>query len=162
VLQWIKKKKFQTDEFPVQWLVTSSLAGLLLASMAIAVAMTFTSSADAAADLGFSEEPPPLLNSPAKAAPQARGRAKCAECGVIGATRQIGQPGEPRRDAVDQVAAGGPKQGGGKELTAASKIYEVTVRMQDGSSRTFMEANPAHWREGERVIFFEGPIALID
>lgn len=47
-------------------------------------------------------------------------------------------------------------------VTESAKSYEVTVRMRDGSSRAFMDANPANWRAGERVILIEAASRSID
>ena len=37
-----------------------------------------------------------------------------------------------------------------------AKSYEIIVRMADGLSRVFNDANPARWRSGERVIVIDG------
>ncbi len=55
---------------------------------------------------------------------------KCRECGVVVASRELAQ--------------------------SAGKRYEVTVRMKDGSSRTFTHNSPVAWRQGERLMFIEG------
>jgi hypothetical protein len=63
-------------------------------------------------------------------------RAMCEECGVVAATRRM---------------AGS----GGESMAAAVTQYEVTVRMRDGSIRTFIETSSVHWRSGERIILIE-------
>jgi len=75
--------------------------------------------------------------------PEAHVSLKCAECGVVESTREIRQPGE----GVDRGAAAGERPG---------SRYEVTVRMKDGASRVFLDANPANWRPGERVTLIQG------
>jgi hypothetical protein len=60
-------------------------------------------------------------------------RAMCEECGVVAATGRIARSG-------------------GEAMTAAATQYEVTVRMRDGSIRTFTETSSVHWRSGERII----------
>ncbi|MBU0753074.1 MAG: hypothetical protein KJ787_02155 [Gammaproteobacteria bacterium] len=70
------------------------------------------------------------LQMQVEAANQGRGNPigmRCTECGV--------------------VASAGPlaKSGAGNGTA-------VTVRMADGSSRSFHDASPAKWRPGERVI----------
>lgn len=65
---------------------------------------------------------------------------KCAECGVVASTREVGEPGA----------------GDGHGPTETILRQEVTVRMKDGSIRVFMEATPGHWRAGERLILIEG------
>jgi hypothetical protein len=63
-------------------------------------------------------------------------RAICEECGVIASSRRM-----PRWE--------------GDTTVAANAQYEVTVRMRDGSTRTFIEASSVHWRSGERIILIE-------
>jgi len=63
--------------------------------------------------------------------------ASCAECGTVVSSLEV----EPAQGA--QVA----------DLTV--RRYEVTVRMNDGSNRVFVDANSAHWRQGQRVILIE-------
>ncbi len=70
---------------------------------------------------------------------------KCAECGVVESFREIGQAGE----GVDAVA--------GEVAEKGATRYEVTIRMKDGASRVIIDANPANWREGERVTLIDGP-----
>ena len=60
-------------------------------------------------------------------------RALCDECGVISTSRRMA-----RSD--------------GETTATAAARYEVTVRMGDGSHRTFIEASSVHWRSGERII----------
>lgn len=64
-------------------------------------------------------------------------RAMCEECGVVAASRPM-------------------ERWDGEETAAGVTQYEVTVRMRDGSIRTFMEASSVHWRSGERIILIEG------
>jgi hypothetical protein len=64
-----------------------------------------------------------------------RSRAWCAECGVVESIRQIAGSG-------GAIAAN----------TTTAKGYKITVRLRDGSSTVFNEANPGTWRLGSRVI----------
>ena len=59
---------------------------------------------------------------------------KCPECGVV----------ESRREIV-------PINGETFD-TASVRNVEVTLRMKNGTSRQFMDANASNWRLGERVI----------
>lgn len=89
----------------------------------------------------------PVAGHPAPAVSNVRIRVKCTECGVVESTREIKQVG----------AAGGVAMAGQIEIAAKpTNRYEVNVRMNDGSSRVFMAANPANWRDGKRVILIEG------
>jgi outer membrane lipoprotein SlyB len=51
-------------------------------------------------------------------------------------------------EAIRQAAAHG--------LQARSANYEITVRLQDGSSRVMIDTNPGRWRLGERVKIIDG------
>jgi hypothetical protein len=77
-------------------------------------------------------DPPPVLLS----GPHVL---RCPNCGWIEAKRElaplIGDPQAPR-------------------------IYEYTLRMQDGSMRVFQETLPTSWRLGERVMLIEATGAL--
>ncbi len=80
-------------------------------------------------------------------------RRQCEECGVVASTREIRQHSE----GSEFAAAGDVTRGGRSGLPDAStRTYEVTVRMQDGSNRVFVQASPANWRVGERLIFIAG------
>jgi len=75
---------------------------------------------------------------------QARRTLKCRECGRIESIRKMKDHGE----AIRQAAAHG--------LQARSANYEITVRLQDGSSRVMIDTNPGRWRLGERVKIIDG------
>ena len=77
-------------------------------------------------------------------------RLECEECGVIAATRELGLSGGTA--GVD----GARRVAGSRRNENSAKGQEVTVRMRDGSSRTFIETTSAHWRPGERIILIEG------
>jgi len=70
-------------------------------------------------------------------APVRRAGTGCAECGTVVSSLAV----EP----APRTSGAGP----------TVKRYQVTVRMNDGSSRVFVDANVAHWRQGERVIVIE-------
>jgi outer membrane lipoprotein SlyB len=109
--------------------------------------------------------------------------AKCADCGVIESTREVATKGEGTGiGAVGGAVVGGligNQVGSGRGNTAAtaigavggalagneiekrvksSKGYEVTVRLDDGSSRVISEANPPAWRTGDHVKIVGGVI----
>ena len=109
--------------------------------------------------------------------------ANCAECGVVESVREIDAKGlGTGLGAVgggvlggllgNQVGAGRGKDvmtvvgvvGGavaGNEVekrVKATKRYEVTVRLNDGSSRVVSEANPPAWRAGDKVRIIDGVI----
>jgi len=115
---------------------------------------------------------PPVTPAPAVAqAPLA-----CANCGTIENVREVKQAGDAK--GIGAVAGGvggaviGKQFGKGNGSTALAVLgavggafaghqiekqvrsttaYEVTVRMEDGSTRTVQQATPPAWRMGERV-----------
>jgi len=109
--------------------------------------------------------------------------AACAECGVIESVREVDAKGKGSGlGAVgggvvggllgNQVGAGRGKDvmtvvgavGGafaGNEVekrVKTTKSYEVTVRLNDGSSRVISEANLPAWRTGDKVKVVDGAI----
>jgi outer membrane lipoprotein SlyB len=110
-------------------------------------------------------------------------QAKCVECGVIESVREVNQRGESSGVGVvggavvggllgNQIGGGHGNQaatvlgalGGavvGNEIehrAKSTKIYEITVRFEDGSTSVIKEANPAGWRPGDRVKVINGVI----
>ena len=75
--------------------------------------------------------PPVLLGGP---------HVGCETCGWI----------EAKRELVPLFAAD----------PQALRVYEYTLRMQDGSTSVFRETLPTSWRLGERVILIEAGGAL--
>lgn len=150
--------KMQANEARYLPLLIGGVAVILLGSSGIVAVMAWTpASTDVAGAVLALDEKSPMPPArpvsaqaqipPAQAEGDARVRVKCPECGVVASTREIEQLG----------AAGGATRSGQNEISGRStKSYEITVRMNDGSSRMFMDANPANWRPGERVILIEG------
>jgi len=121
--------------------------------------------------------------APAQIASNTPASARCAECGVIEAVREIDTKGEGSGlGAVGGAVVGGVlghQVGGGrgKDLATvvgavggavagneiekrvkSSKSYEITVRFEDGSSRVINEASAPSWRTGDRVKVINGVI----
>ncbi|MBI3372136.1 MAG: glycine zipper 2TM domain-containing protein [Betaproteobacteria bacterium] len=120
----------------------------------------------------------------AKSAPGvATAVARCAECGVIESVREIERKGEGTGlGAVGGAVVGGivgHQLGGGrgKDLMTvvgavggglagnqieknvrSARAFEITVRLDDGSTRVVIEPNPPSWRQGDRVRFINGQI----
>jgi len=111
---------------------------------------------------------------------------KCSNCGVIESVREIAAKGE----GSGLGAAGGAVVGGllghqvgggsGKQIATvvgavggavagnevekrvkATKSYDITVRLDDGSTRVINEVNPPSWRSGDRVRIIDGAIRTI-
>ncbi len=115
---------------------------------------------------GYPPPPPP----PAVAA------ARCAECGVVESVHEVETQGKASglgavggavaggvlgnqigagrgRDVMTVVGAVGGALAGNQieKKVKSTKSYQVTVRLQDGTSRVFTEANPPAWRQGDKV-----------
>jgi hypothetical protein len=96
-------------------------------------------------------------------------RAKCTECGVVESTREI----DTRSKGSGLGALGGAVLGGGRSKDVATvagavggafagnqiarqvkstKSYDITVRLDDGSSRTISETNPRHRKDLGRAL----------
>jgi outer membrane lipoprotein SlyB len=105
----------------------------------------------------------------------------CFDCGTVESIRELKQAGEG--SGVGAVAGGvagavlGHQVGGGRgrdiatvvgavggavaghqveKQVKSSVVYEITVRMNDGSVRTITEPNPPTWRAGDRVRVQDG------
>ena len=114
---------------------------------------------------------------------QVADRWRCAECGVVQSVHEIStkgtgsglgavggavvggvlghQVGGGRGQDIATVvgAVGGAVAGNEVEKRAKSgKSYEITVRLEDGSSRVIQEANATTWRAGDRVKVINGVI----
>lgn len=110
----------------------------------------------------------------------------CATCGTVESVREVKQKGDAK--GIGAVAGGvggaliGKQFGNGRGSTAMAVLgavggafaghqaekyvrsttaYEVTVRMEDGSTRTVQQANPPAWRTGERVRVNGDAISMI-
>jgi hypothetical protein len=68
-----------------------------------------------------------------------RNRVGCPECGFVESVRPIERSGGASGTTIAANAL-------------SAKGYEITVRLRDGSSTVFNEANPGTWRLGSRVI----------
>lgn len=111
---------------------------------------------------------------------------KCSNCGVIESVRENAAKGE----GSGLGAAGGAVVGGllghqvgggsGKQIATvvgavggavagnevekrvkATKSYDITVRLDDGSTRVINEVNAPSWRSGDRVKLVDGSIRAI-
>ena len=107
----------------------------------------------------------------------------CHECGVIQSVNEIENPGEG--SGLGAVAGGvvgaiaGKQIGGGRGRTAMSvlgavggafagnaiekdvrkvKSYDITIRFEDGSTRSLSQATQPIWRSGDRVRLINGAI----
>lgn len=112
--------------------------------------------------------------------------AKCSVCGAIESVLEVSAKGE----GSGLGAAGGAVVGGllghqvgggtGKQIATvvgavggavagnevekrvkAAKSYDITVRMDDGSSRVINESSAPSWRSGDRVKIVDGVIRAI-
>jgi hypothetical protein len=92
--------------------------------------------------------PPAILTEDPANAAISNVRAKCPECGVVEAMRELAPLAVDARPAVAGDGGRGPR---------SQRTYEITLRMKDGGSHHFVDTNPANWRLGERVLLIGGP-----
>jgi hypothetical protein len=125
-------------------LLSAGVAALLVSGIALA---SLALSPQGLGGIFVPSEGPEAAGAPAGDASGARG-ARCTECGVIESTQKIPAPGEPTGTGVPGRNAGGSRGAiEGKYVGS----YAITIRLQDGSTRTVTDAHPARWRLGERV-----------
>jgi outer membrane lipoprotein SlyB len=142
----------------------------------------------AAANARTAEVPPGKLaakvrTNQVQAPGNAPAKPKCAECGVIESTREVATQGEGSGlGAVGGAVVGGllgSQVGGGRGQDIATVVgavggavagnavekrvkstsgYEVTVRLEDGSTRVIPFASAPAWRTGDPVKVVDGAI----
>ena len=155
--------RMQVNEVPPLSLLIGGVVAILLGTSGFAAVTTWmpASTSDAGIVFASDELPTPpaaLLGAQAPRAPapgegDTRPTVKCAGCGVFASVREIQQPA----GKADPGTAGGPARRDQYDQPGKStRSYEVTVRMNDGSSRVFMDPNPANWRPGQRVVLVDG------
>ena len=127
-------------------------------------------------------QPVPVL-APPVVSPAPIAMASCRDCGVIESVNEIEKAGEG--SGLGAVAGGvvgaiaGKQVGGGRGRNVMSvvgavggaiaghqieknarkvKSYDITIRFEDGSSRTLSQATAPVWRAGDRVRLVNGDI----
>jgi len=120
---------------PLPFLV-SGLAALLFSSLAISSVQLLHwmggSSEDVYAVAVQETVPVSAANSDLAANAPVPGPSRCEECGVVYSTRQVA--------ATDN----------------SPLLYEITLRMRNGSMRVVSDPKPASLRPGERIILISG------
>lgn len=114
---------------PDQKLLMASVVVILLGTLGVGTVMSWVS---VSPDRAGSESPVNMLGSLFDETES--NRVKCPECGVVESRREIA-----------------PINGETFDATSVRNV-EVTLRMKNGTSRQFMDANASNWRLGERVI----------
>lgn len=152
--------KWQIDKAPSGKLLIAGATVALFLTTGIGAVLAW---APDAADEEEKRAPDQTLEVPqAQSEVDMRVRARCAECGVVESTRMVvqrddgmlyGSPGVATRNGRRELPT---KATEAKKAKKAVTFAEVTLRMNDGESRRFIDANPDNWRPGERVIFIEG------
>ena len=81
-----------------------------------------------------------------------RKQLKCAECGLIESIREV----ETGPETASSIPTGGPVVENRNRTPVRSAGRQITIRLQDGSSRVIIDANPGRLRLGERVNVIDG------
>lgn len=108
---------------------------------------------------------PPLVDTVAESLVQSKADAAlaalaCRVCGVVEDVREV-KLGAPKHGVSTVSGEGFAMFLGllsGKLGTGPVKIYEVAVRLEDGSVRVFREGKPSAWKPGDRVKVVMGRI----
>jgi outer membrane lipoprotein SlyB len=125
-----------------------------------------------------SAKPRPLQTAAAQPKAAQSKAVRCAECGVVESIREIEKQGDVGPIGVGSVAGGviggvvGHQIGSGRGNDVATvvgavggavaghaieknmkktKIYQITIRFEDGTSRTLSQSALPSWRPGDRV-----------
>lgn len=86
-----------------------------------------------------------------------RRKAKCAECGVIESIQET----EGHGQASSVISASESPAESRNRTPPKSAAREITVRLEDGSSRVIVDMNPGRMRLGERVKVIDGLSARV-
>ena len=120
-------------------LLITAIAAIMLSIVAIAIVPVigwFHGSFEGFDRIFTHEQLPETPAAPiwvdASRAGHAQVKARCDECGIVESMRQFA-----------------PEEN-------SPAIYEITVRMRDGSTRVLSDTNPANWRPGERIVVIGG------
>lgn len=167
--------KTRSDPHPLAWL--SGIAIILFCGTGIAAIMGWIPTSmgqgrdggAATATLLPAQAMPGQTSQPTSAAarspasvpaqPAVRGAAQgsCADCGVVEATRQV----DRRAESAALPAIGAMRAGNEFEQQArASRSYEISIRMDDGSLRLIHQARRADLRAGDHVRIVGGAVVL--
>ncbi len=129
-------------------LVIGGVTAILLVTFGISAVMAWVPDSIDGTGAGPAANNPPALSEDSEYASM-----RCEECGIVESTRVIAQKDE----GIDHSAAEVGKKGGRYAMASTpTKVSEVTVRMSNGASHLFTDANLTNWRAGERVIFIKG------
>ncbi len=136
-------------KFPHLPLLVGGITAILVSGIAIA---SLAISGQGFQGVALPAEAFDAVAAPAIAAPATRAP-RCAECGVIESMREIKVPQEKTGiDAFGGIASGSRGLGGARPL----RLYEITIRLRDGTMRVIQDAKPAIWRHGEPVTIIAG------
>ena len=128
----------QFNQFPRSLMWITGIATILICTAGIVpITGWFHSSPEGSDDISAQGSVPDTTVAAfaPSGAGEARVKARCDECGVIESMRRIAP--------VGQLPA----------------MYEITIRMGDGSTDVLSDARPANWRPGERIKLIRGGIS---
>ncbi len=171
----------QVNKFPRPLIWTAGIAIILFCAAGIAAIMGWIPASMSYP--GDDTAPAQREQAQAGTVPPAAAPVNCANCGIIESTREVATRGE----GTGLGAAGGAVVGGllgsqvggghGQDIATvvgavggavagnevekrvkSTKGYEVTVRMDDGTSRVIYESTAPMWRNGDHVRIVDGAI----
>lgn len=80
--------------------------------------------------------------------------AHCTECGVVHSVRKV----QAKRKGAGPGAAGALAGNEISKPATPANAYEITVDLDDGTSRVITEASAPSWRNGDKVRIVNGVI----
>ena len=151
--------QLRADKFPSLPLWGVGMAVMLLSTGGVAALMAWTpartgASRDVLPVSSVESAKPVAAMDPATLPVEgtARRKKRCDECGFIESILETEGHGE----AIPLTTAGRPAAEDRSRTPVRSASRKITVRLEDGSSRVIIDANPGRWRRGERVIVIVG------
>jgi len=155
--------KTKTDEPIHLLLLFAGIAALLFTTSVVAHVMGWlpnaaTTAGNTIAVEGITAASAKSIFIPASSTPSPvlgplAGKRRCPECGVITAMREIEMSGK-----VSGLGAPNREAAGSANMMRMNpaKLYEFTVRLDDGTHRVIIDTHRAAWRLGERLNIIDG------
>ena len=128
-------------------LVVMAIGGLALTTRSLSAVVGWSQGGEQAPADGPAETPMRGVSDTSKTY-------RCAECGTVVSVRELVAPESAKGAAAGSsgLIVARPRGIDGKPMRSA----EITIRLQDGSTRVITDAHPAKWRQGHRVKVIAG------